>query len=75
MQDIENPMVVDPPRPTRKRRFIVELEITERRCVDFLARDIDELIDMVRDHARELEYEDADGGARVSDWYIRDYEQ
>ena len=74
MQDIENPMVIDRPRPTRKRRFIVELEITERRCVDFLARDIDELIDMVRDHAREIEYEDADGGARVSDWYIRDYE-
>lgn len=74
MQDIENPMVIDRPRPTRKRHYVVEIEITERRCVDFLARDIDELIDMVRDHAREIEYEDADGGARVSDWYIRDYE-
>lgn len=74
MQDIENPMVIDRPRPTRKRRFIVELEITERRQVELLARDVDELIDVVRDHARSLEYEDADGGARVSDWYIRDYE-
>lgn len=74
MQDIENPMVIDRPRPTRKRHYVVEIEITARRRVDFLARDIDELADMVRDHARELEYEDADGGARVSDWYIRDYE-
>ena len=74
MQDIENPMVIDRPRPTRKRRFIVELEITERRQVELLARDEDELIDMVRDCKRDYEYEDADGGARVSDWYIRDYE-
>ena len=74
MQDIENPMVIDRPRPTRKRRFIVELEITERRQVELLARDEDELIDLVRDCKRDYEYEDADGGARVSDWYIRDYE-
>lgn len=74
MQDIENPMVIDRPRPARKRRFIVELEITERRQVELLARDEDELIDMVRDCKRDYEYEDADGGARVSDWYIRDYE-